>query len=72
MCGIAGYVGAKNASEVIIEELKRMEYRGYDSAGITVAHKDELFTLKTVGKQIKLALRNWAHKMGNPRKTLSC
>ncbi len=50
MCGIAGYVGAKNASEVIIEELKRMEYRGYDSAGITVAHKDELFTLKTVGK----------------------
>ena len=36
MCGIVGYVGSKNAPEVIINSLKRLEYRGYDSAGITV------------------------------------
>jgi glucosamine--fructose-6-phosphate aminotransferase (isomerizing) len=33
MCGIAGYVGSKSAPELIINALKRLEYRGYDSAG---------------------------------------
>jgi len=37
MCGIFGYIGSKNASEVILEGLKRLEYRGYDSWGIAVA-----------------------------------
>jgi len=36
MCGIVGYVGAKNVSQVILEGLRRLEYRGYDSAGIAV------------------------------------
>src|SRR5437016_6279460 len=40
MCGLFGYVGPKNASEVILEGLKRLEYRGYDSWGIAVATGD--------------------------------
>ena len=50
MCGIVGYVGYKNAPEVIINSLKRLEYRGYDSAGITVNCNGELFTQKKAGK----------------------
>ena len=36
MCGIVGYVGKKNALNIIIDGLKRLEYRGYDSAGIAL------------------------------------
>jgi glucosamine--fructose-6-phosphate aminotransferase (isomerizing) len=36
MCGIVGYVGERNATEVIVDGLKRLEYRGYDSAGLAV------------------------------------
>jgi glucosamine--fructose-6-phosphate aminotransferase (isomerizing) len=50
MCGIVGYVGSKSAPEVIINSLKRLEYRGYDSAGITVNCCGELFTQKKAGK----------------------
>lgn len=48
MCGIFGYVGLKNASKVILEGLKRLEYRGYDSWGIAVA-KEEIKLNKKVG-----------------------
>lgn len=48
MCGIFGYVGKKNASQVILEGLKRLEYRGYDSWGIAVA-TDEIYVNKKVG-----------------------
>lgn len=36
MCGIVGYIGSRNAKEIIINGLKRLEYRGYDSAGIAL------------------------------------
>ena len=36
MCGIVGYVGFRNAPDVLLEGLKRLEYRGYDSAGMAV------------------------------------
>ena len=49
MCGIIGYIGNKNASEVIMNGLKRLEYRGYDSAGIAL-NDDEIFIEKKVGK----------------------
>jgi glucosamine--fructose-6-phosphate aminotransferase (isomerizing) len=49
MCGIIGYIGSKNASEVIISGLKRLEYRGYDSAGIALLN-NEMFLKKKKGK----------------------
>jgi glucosamine--fructose-6-phosphate aminotransferase (isomerizing) len=49
MCGIVGYVGTGNAVEIIVESLKKLEYRGYDSAGVTILNSD-LETYKTVGK----------------------
>ncbi|MDD5415956.1 MAG: glutamine--fructose-6-phosphate transaminase (isomerizing) [Candidatus Daviesbacteria bacterium] len=48
MCGIFGYIGSKNASEVILEGLKRLEYRGYDSWGIAVV-ADQIKIDKKVG-----------------------
>ena len=42
MCGIIGYVGKKAASPILLEGLRRLEYRGYDSAGIAVVHDGEL------------------------------
>ena len=36
MCGIVGYIGPQNAAQIVIEGLKRLEYRGYDSAGLAV------------------------------------
>ena len=52
MCGIVGYLGRKNAVGVILSGLKRLEYRGYDSAGVTVlaGESNTLRTVKTPGK----------------------
>ncbi len=51
MCGIIGYVGAREAGWILLEGLKRLEYRGYDSAGIAVLTPDgDLFTEKRAGK----------------------
>ena len=49
MCGIIGYIGKKSASELIINGLKRLEYRGYDSAGIALMG-DDMFLQKKLGK----------------------
>ncbi len=50
MCGIVGYVGSKQAVEVIMDGLRRLEYRGYDSAGISVIQDGSLVTRKVKGK----------------------
>lgn len=50
MCGIFGYVGYKNAGNVILEGLKRLEYRGYDSWGIAVTKSGRIIIDKHVGK----------------------
>ncbi len=50
MCGIVGYVGNKQASGLLIEGLKRLEYRGYDSAGLCVFHEGELALAKCPGR----------------------
>lgn len=50
MCGIVGYSGYRNAAEVLLSGLKRLEYRGYDSAGIGVYDGKELGVYKSVGK----------------------
>src|ERR1039458_10108959 len=50
MCGIIGYVGKKAATPIILEGLRRLEYRGYDSAGIAVLHNGGLLVRKKKGK----------------------
>ncbi len=50
MCGIAGYVGHRNAVEVVLDQLQRLEYRGYDSAGVAFLDGDSLKTIKRAGK----------------------
>lgn len=54
MCGIVGYVGPKQALQVVIEGLRRLEYRGYDSAGVALLTADGLATDKRAGKLINL------------------
>ncbi|RUM90882.1 MAG: glutamine--fructose-6-phosphate transaminase (isomerizing) [Thermovibrio sp.] len=50
MCGIVGYVGRDNAKDVIVDGLKRLEYRGYDSAGIALLLENKIFVYKKRGK----------------------
>ncbi len=50
MCGIVGYVGSRSAGTMLIEGLKRLEYRGYDSAGIAMSNGNGLETRKAKGK----------------------
>lgn len=51
MCGIVGYIGQSEAFPVLIEGLKRLEYRGYDSAGVAlIGNQDNLNVYKTKGK----------------------
>lgn len=50
MCGIAGYVGPRNAVEVVIDQLKRLEYRGYDSAGVAFRNGNAIEVRKKAGK----------------------
>lgn len=54
MCGIIGYIGEKNPVEVLINGLKSLEYRGYDSSGIALKEKDEIEVIKSVGKIVNL------------------
>ncbi|HEY3067176.1 MAG TPA: glutamine--fructose-6-phosphate aminotransferase, partial [Methylomirabilota bacterium] len=59
MCGIVGYVGAKSAVSIIVDGLKRLEYRGYDSAGLAVLNDDGLHVRRAAGriKGLEAALR---------------
>lgn len=50
MCGIVGYTGNKNATEIVLEGLKRLEYRGYDSAGLAVIEGNEVSLVRGSGK----------------------
>jgi glutamine---fructose-6-phosphate transaminase (isomerizing) len=50
MCGIVGYVGKRDAAAILVEGLHRLEYRGYDSAGLTVVRSGKLSTYKSKGK----------------------
>src|SRR5690349_23011993 len=54
MCGIVGYVGSQPAEGVVVEGLRRMEYRGYDSAGIAVVHEGRIASEKKAGKLANL------------------
>ncbi|HCE45951.1 MAG TPA: glutamine--fructose-6-phosphate transaminase (isomerizing) [Lentisphaeria bacterium] len=50
MCGIVGYIGNRNIIDTLIDGLKRLEYRGYDSAGLAVLEKKKIISVKAVGK----------------------
>ena len=55
MCGIVGYTGTQNAAPVLLEGLKKLEYRGYDSAGIAVLNDGRIFISKVTGRIAGLA-----------------
>jgi glucosamine--fructose-6-phosphate aminotransferase (isomerizing) len=61
MCGIVGYVGARDAGPLVLEALKRLEYRGYDSSGIAVATGGRLAVTKAAGKIAALEHRLDGH-----------
>ena len=55
MCGIVGYVGECGAASVLIDGLARLEYRGYDSAGLALLDGGKIHVSKAVGKVAMLA-----------------
>ncbi len=66
MCGIVGYIGNKNTSEILIDGLKELEYRGYDSAGIALLTNDKFDIYKAVGK-----IKNLEEKVEHNKCTLN-
>ncbi|MDP2629669.1 MAG: glutamine--fructose-6-phosphate transaminase (isomerizing) [Candidatus Harrisonbacteria bacterium] len=63
MCGIVGYVGKNKANPVLLDGLRRLEYRGYDSAGVALLNKGEILSAKEVGKVENLAKKLQAMKL---------
>ena len=77
MCGIVGYIGEKKAYPILINGLKSLEYRGYDSAGIASLENDKICVMKDKGRVNNIqnldglenltgCIRNCTYKMGNP------
>ena len=67
MCGIVGYVGPKSTQDVLLGGLRRLEYRGYDSAGISVISDGQLATRKKAGKLDNLVADIKAHPIAEAR-----
>ena len=63
MCGIVGHIGAGNSTDILIEGLKRLEYRGYDSSGIALLNDNGLFVEKEVGKLQNLIAKHGAQQI---------
>ena len=56
MCGIVSYIGKKDPVPILLKGLRRLEYRGYDSAGVALLNKNNLQCLKKAGK---VSLYTW-------------
>ncbi len=80
MCGIVGYIGHQDATPIILNGLKRLEYRGYNSAGLAVIQNGSLQIRRDVGKLSRLeklisritctwSNRDWTYSMGYPWST---
>ena len=79
MCGIVGYVGKRSAQDVLLDGLEKLEYRGYDSAGVALALDGGIRVIKSKGAADTAApetgrtgsgtelLRHRAHPVGYPR-----
>src|SRR5512132_1464275 len=67
MCGIVGYVGQQQSAPILVAGLKKLEYRGYDSAGVAVVNDGTLTVLRATGKLCNLEARVSAEP---PRGTL--
>jgi len=63
MCGIVGYVGTRRAATILLEGLKRLEYRGYDSAGLALAQDGALTVVKKTGRVEHLAKEAQRHRL---------
>ena len=50
MCGIVGYTGSQEAAPILLDGLKKLEYRGYDSAGVAVLHGHQIAVSKVTGR----------------------
>ena len=60
MCGIVGYIGNDNTREILIDGLKKLEYRGYDSSGIALKNDDKIQVIKSTGKikDLEIKMKN--------------
>ena len=71
MCGIVGYTGSSAAAPILLKGLSRLEYRGYDSAGIAVLHDGGIEVEKVSGRIARLCEKTRdgeaAHPLGHPR-----
>jgi glucosamine--fructose-6-phosphate aminotransferase (isomerizing) len=66
MCGIVGYTGAKNCMPLLVDGLKRLEYRGYDSAGVAIFDGESIETRRAAGKIAKLEATLAKSPVGGP------
>ncbi|MBV9003436.1 MAG: glutamine--fructose-6-phosphate aminotransferase, partial [Solirubrobacterales bacterium] len=66
MCGIVGYVGRQEARALLLAGLEKLEYRGYDSAGISVLDGDRIDAVRAVGNlsALRHALNHNGHRAG--------
>ena len=67
MCGIIGYIGKSNALPILIDGLKRLEYRGYDSAGLVISYNGKIYLAKAKGRVTELEKKisvNWPGNSG--------
>ena len=61
MCGIIGYIGGRNTLPILFDGLQRLEYRGYDSAGVALIRKGKLEVHKKAGKVADLVVWDASH-----------